>query len=495
VSGCHIKIANFEFAAEEIEAAVRNKRLLSMEIDFSVHCNFHCPYCYISEKSSIENELTIEEIHDVILQAKNLGAKRIIILGGEPMIYPHTLDVIEFIRGQDIEVEMFTNGSLITADVAKQLFNNNARVVLKMNTLFEDIQDMLAGKKGAFQVIQDAFKNLRDAGYPSRGALLAVDTIICRQNIGELVNMWQWLRDQNIVPYFEMITPQGNAKQNEWLNVDPVKLHEVFCEIAEVDRTRYGRIWEPQPPLMGNKCLRHQFSCLITSQGDVMPCVGVTISVGNIREKKLQDILEDSEVIRDLRDYRNTIKGPCRTCEKADHCYGCRGSAYQITGDYLASDSLCWKNINRQGDIVHLPVAVNEIIPQKSPMRIVDTLVRVAEGGGDITVKVSDDMLFMGEDGMLDETAYLEMMAQAIAAVNGFRQMGTPGIVPEGLLLGAKKLKILGGAQVGDILTISVLKCGQFGDFSIVKGAVSRDNNVLAQGEIKVWQNTGGRDG
>ena len=49
-------------------------------------------------------------------------------------------------------------------------------------------------------------------------------------------------------------------------------------------------------------------------------------------------------LLKDLKDHRNTIKGPCGTCEKADHCYGCRGAAYQMTGDYLASDPLCWRN-------------------------------------------------------------------------------------------------------------------------------------------------------
>ncbi len=45
-----------------------------------------------------------------------------------------------------------------------------------------------------------------------------------------------------------------------------------------------------------------------------------------------------------LKNYREMIKGPCRTCEKSSECYGCRGAAYQLTGDYLASDPTCWRN-------------------------------------------------------------------------------------------------------------------------------------------------------
>jgi radical SAM protein with 4Fe4S-binding SPASM domain len=346
----------FGFSKEEIANAASLGRLLSMEIEFSRGCNFQCPYCYVPRNSSLENEMSREEAYDVILQAKDLGAKRIIILGGEPTIYPHIIDMIQFIREQGLEVEMFTNGSGMASDFAKRLANENVRVVLKLNTRDERLQDRLTGTTGAFKIINSALANLKRAGYPSEDRFLAVSTVMCRQNLDELPDMWRWLRDQNIEPYFEIITPQENAKKNEWLSIDPGKLQDVFFEIAEIDREQYGRIWEPQPPLVGNRCLRHQFSCVVTSQGDVLPCVGVTIPVGNIRKQKLRDIIRDSEVIQNLRDYRHTIIGPCHTCEKADHCYGCRGAAYQLTGNYLASDPLCWKNVNRQEEIFRLAV-------------------------------------------------------------------------------------------------------------------------------------------
>ena len=78
---CSLGSSRFEFSAQEIADAVKHKRLLSMEIELSLRCNFSCPYCYAS-KDEVENELTPEEIRDAIIQAKNLGAKKIIILGG-----------------------------------------------------------------------------------------------------------------------------------------------------------------------------------------------------------------------------------------------------------------------------------------------------------------------------------------------------------------------------------------------------------------------------
>ncbi len=335
---------NLEFTEKEIEKAVAENRLLSMEIEFSRRCNFGCSYCYVPTKEELANELSEAELCDAIRQAKGLGAGKIIILGGEPSIYPKLCEMILFIKREGLKIEMFTNGSGVTSDLAKFLAENEVRVVLKQNSQDEAIQDRLAGKIGAFRIIKAALKNLKEAGYPSKDAFLAISTVICQQNIAELPDLWKRLRDQNIEPYFEIITPQGNAKQNIWLEVPTAELKILFSKLADIDKEKYGRSWEPQPPLAGNRCMRHQVSCVVTSTGNVMPCVGVTITIGNIRNQPLGEIIRNSEVINNLKNFRATIKGKCHTCEKASECYGCRGAAYQITGDYLASDPTCWLN-------------------------------------------------------------------------------------------------------------------------------------------------------
>jgi radical SAM protein with 4Fe4S-binding SPASM domain len=339
-----VPITNFEFSKEAIAHAVRNHRLLSMEIEFSLRCNFRCPYCYVPHEDQLREELCLDEIKAVILQAKSLGAGKIIILGGEPTIYPHTLEMIGFMRTHGLEVEMFSNGSGITAEFAQALHACQVRVVMKMNSFDETLQNQLSGHPNAYCIIRKALAHLKAAGYPSSTHFLAVSSIICRQNIAELPRMWQWLREQGIAPYFEIITPQANARLNEWLFVEPPELERFFGVIADIDSRLFGQKWDIQPPLVGNKCMRHHFSCLVSSTGEVRPCVGITMSLGNIRRQPLSEILTQSQVLKDLKNYRHTIKGPCRTCERAEDCYGCRGAAFQITGDYLASDPLCWRN-------------------------------------------------------------------------------------------------------------------------------------------------------
>jgi radical SAM protein with 4Fe4S-binding SPASM domain len=480
-----------EFTLDDIAAAVRSGGLLSMEIEFSLRCNFRCQYCYVGQDAGAERELSPDEIRATILQAKALGARKIIVLGGEPMIYPQIMEMLAFIRGEGLAAEMFTNGTGVTAAAARRLYDLGVQVVLKMNSFDERTQNELAGFAGAYDTIQEAFRNLKAAGFPAAGHLMAVSTIICTRNLAEIPAMWQWLREQNITPYFEIITPQGNARDNANLEVEPAALRTVFDTLSEMDRVRFGHTWEPQPPLVGDRCLRHQFSCLVNAYGTVMPCVGVTIPLGNVRERTLAAILRDSEVVQDLRHHKGTIRGPCGACEKAEVCYGCRGAAYQLTGDYLASDPLCWHNVGREQDIMTLPTAAEALIPQRSPMRLVDRLMSVGERVAVVEADVRQDNPFLQGDGVLDGAYHMELIAQAAAAMNGFRTPRPEDGGPQGYLLGARNVRIQGQARVGDTLAVHVFKAAKYGDFGIIEGRVTRGAEVLAEGEIKVWHSAG----
>ncbi len=492
MSSCYNRIVNFEFDQKDIKHAVDHGRLLSMEIEFSLLCNFRCQYCYVPNPDELKNELTRDEIKDLILQAKNLGARKIIILGGEPMLYPEIFEMMQFIKDNGMAIEMFTNGTNIDKTAAKKLFDYNVTVVLKLNSFKEEIQDKLAGVKGAYKIIWEAFNNLQDAGYPSQESVLGISTVICNDNFDELLDLWQWIRDRKLIPYFEMITPQGRARENDVkLEVDSQKVKELFFKISEIDKKQYGQVWDPQPPLVGNKCLRHQFSCVVNSRGFVMPCVGVTIPVGNVRQTKLAEILKDSEVIQNLRNYRPLIKEPCQSCQKVEECYGCRGAAYQLTGDYLASDPLCWHNVDKQHKIVSLPVEVKDIIPHKFSMRLVDRLLKVGERVIESDVVIRPDNIFLDDNGFLDEAVYVELIAQSFAAAYGFLNLGLTCKKVEGLLLGAKKIKIFQRAKVKDHLKIIVFKEAKFGDFGVVKGEIFRQDELLARGEIKILNNSG----
>jgi radical SAM protein with 4Fe4S-binding SPASM domain len=332
------------FSQEDIAACKSRGGLLSMELECSRVCNLRCIYCYSSAGAPLEDELRWEELQSVLDQAQALGARRIIVLGGgEPLAWGRIRELLRSIHARGLAIDLFTNGTLITADLARELFQLGTHPVIKMNSLDQEVQDTLAGHQGAFEAIRRGLGHLLEAGYPTPDMPLGVQTVVCRQNLPELPALWTWIRERSLTPYFEMLTLQGRAREHLDLLVSPVELRTLFEELARIDAERYGLHWLPRPPIAGLSCQRHEYTCTVTVQGDVLPCPGVNIPVGNIRQAPLAEVLRQSQVIRDLRDIRRTIKGACKTCELAHECYGCRGMAYQATGDYLAPDPLCWR--------------------------------------------------------------------------------------------------------------------------------------------------------
>src|SRR5208283_2353054 len=118
-------------------------------------------------------------------------------------------------------------------------------------------------------------------------------TVICRQNLSELPEMWEWTRRQGFVPYFEILTNQGRAKQHAELSVTLNEIRAVFEALESIDKTHFGIAWHSHPTIAAFSCKRHLYSCLVNSRGFVQPCTGVDMPIGNIREKLLYDILSE----------------------------------------------------------------------------------------------------------------------------------------------------------------------------------------------------------
>src|SRR3989338_9171353 len=234
-------IHGLDFTNEEIAACLVRGGLLSLELEFSKRCNLKCIYCYASAGRALDNELELPEIKGVIDQAQELGARKIILLGGgEPLMYEGLEQVVEYIHSKGLKQSMFTNGMLLTEDLACFLFRHDVSVVIKNNSNTPEVQDALAGVKGAYNKIRQGLEYLLIAGYPSGECQLGIQTVICRQNIKEIPDMWLWARERGIIPYFEILTTQGRAKERRELHVSVNEVRDVFEKMEKIDETRFG---------------------------------------------------------------------------------------------------------------------------------------------------------------------------------------------------------------------------------------------------------------
>lgn len=332
-------------------------RLESMSLEFGTrHCGMQCPYCYVGgdrfQPRSARRErkpLTVDELLDVVEQAVELGLGGVGFIGPyEPLQEPEFTEIVVRLRARGLRVTVFTKGQCITEELAEILSNNDVTLGVTVHALHSAIHDQLTGVDGSYRRMMQGIGTLLQRGYDTKRQRILIQSVVLQPNITELLGVWRWAREGSFTPFIERLTVQGAARAHmPELSVTPEELCELSHRICAMDRTEFGRVWSPHPPWIGESCTRHLNGCHLTVDGYIQPCTGVDIPLGNVRDVRLTDILRESQVLRELRDIRHTIKGACRDCTLSTSCYGCRGQAYQLTGDYLAADPCCWHNPTR----------------------------------------------------------------------------------------------------------------------------------------------------
>ncbi len=91
---------------------------------------------------------------------------------------------------------------------------------------------------------------------------------------------------------------------------------------------------------------------MVQCNGEVNPCMLLQVKLGNIREQSIISIWQNSPILAELRQ-RELLKGECRDCSYKVTCSGCRGRAYEETGDIMAADLGCWlaPEVVKKGDL------------------------------------------------------------------------------------------------------------------------------------------------
>jgi predicted hotdog family 3-hydroxylacyl-ACP dehydratase len=135
-----------------------------------------------------------------------------------------------------------------------------------------------------------------------------------------------------------------------------------------------------------------------------------------------------------------------------------------------------------------LPQKAEPYIPHSGLMCVVDHLIEVGEKSAATMAVVVQDSPFAGQDGTVDETIFIEMVGQTIAAGNGFKMSEEERRNQQGFLIGIKNLRIQRPPLVGENLLIKASKSAEFAGFIIIEGSVKCGSEVLANGEIKVFQ-------
>jgi predicted hotdog family 3-hydroxylacyl-ACP dehydratase len=132
---------------------------------------------------------------------------------------------------------------------------------------------------------------------------------------------------------------------------------------------------------------------------------------------------------------------------------------------------------------------IEDILPQRRPYILVDKLVHYEEVMAKTVFEVREDNLFCA-NGMMDESALIENIAQTCAAHTGYkakRQSGQGEEIKIGYLGMIKEMKIMRKARVGEVLTTTIEIKAEIFSTTLIGAKVEVDNETIAECEMKIF--------
>lgn len=142
-------------------------------------CNLACKGCWVSRGG--RKQLTLKQLDGIISEGKKHGAYFYGLLGGEPLMYKGLLDVME--KHSDCYFQLFTNGTLITDDIALRLKRmGNVTPLISIEGLEEE-SDQRRQRDEVFNRTLRGVRACRKAGL-----IFGAACSICMSNYDDLVN-------------------------------------------------------------------------------------------------------------------------------------------------------------------------------------------------------------------------------------------------------------------------------------------------------------------
>ena len=270
-------------------------------------CNLACQGCWVTkgEKSST---LDLTALNKIITESKKHGSYFFGILGGEPLMYSDLMNI--FRSHPDCYFQLFTNGTLLTEKVAKelrQLSNVTPLISLEGNETVADI------RRGSNRVFQRTVKAIETA--TTHGLITGVAISVCKSNIemalsDEFIEMlhsrgviylWYYIyRPTGENPHYELALSQEEILRLRRFLVDGRTKYPIVI----ID-SYWGANGEPFCPAVEG--LSHH----INPNGNIEPCPVIQFSCDNIRDGNLKDVYEQSGFLKEFKSEVNKQTKGC----------------------------------------------------------------------------------------------------------------------------------------------------------------------------------------
>jgi len=329
-------------------------------------CNLRCIHCRSSSELEVKDhpDFSTKEAFRIIDEIAGYVKPVVVLSGGEPLLRKDIFDIAQYGRDKGFRMCLATNGTLVTDDICDKIKTSGIKIVsLSLDGSIEDVHDDFRNQKGAFD------GSIRAARYfKNHGIEFIINSSFTKRNQEEIPKVYKLAKELGASAwYMFMIVPTGRGEEimNELISKeDYEEIIEWHYQMEKDEKDilvratcapHYYRVVLQKSKEEGVKlerrtlkfstggakgCIAGQLICLIDVDGNVLPCSYFPKPAGNIKEKSLREIWENSELFRELRDFKS-YKGKCGSCEYITVCGGCRARAYSVYGDYLEEEPFC----------------------------------------------------------------------------------------------------------------------------------------------------------
>lgn len=276
-----------------------------LELQLTHRCNLRCKHCYLGSTKNCE--LSLEHAVKISREFETMGGLRLLISGGEPLLYPALKEFLDEIKDLSIRTLLITNGTLITENIIKHL--NIDEIQFSMDG-WQHGHDFIRGT-GSFEKLMQGIRISRDAGKS-----ISFATMIHKENMNEFDSMNSFVEDMEAESWgIDVPCRTGNLQLNRDLLIsnDDAAL-----------KMQYGFGGGSHNSSLDFACGLHLFSVLPTGSG--VKCGFYSNEpLGDVRQSLLDSWLKLEHIpLKQLT---------CSECTFISECHGgCRYRAEKPLG-------------------------------------------------------------------------------------------------------------------------------------------------------------------
>lgn len=325
-------------------------------------CNLACTHCWQAAPlagKKIFSYLNFDECENFFKNAVDMGLKRVIFSGGEPLLNPELKKFSRFFCENDVSVTCETNGMLISdSEIFSTIKENKVYCAVSIDGATPGTHNKHRGHVNAFQQTIAGIEKLDREGIHYQ-LIMAVSNF----NYHELIPLLDLVKKKfkhcdtfkiNVV----IAVGRAQRMEKKGLLFKPEDLVQMTEDVALLlDKYPFNIILHIDPAFFSFKNLLKRYSCggncgfksslSVLANGNISICsLGKQFPdfvFGNVTDADLENVWNSNPVLTELHTNTHTkLKGICANCIFRKKCFGgCRAEALCVYGDFFGPSPRC----------------------------------------------------------------------------------------------------------------------------------------------------------